>query len=149
MQPNGGFFGSMMPQNASSFMPPINGSNGTAQAFTSPPIDPKLLAALTALANGGGQQQGGPGMGMGPGTSALPPNATLAPGATLPGQQPGQQPGGAPAAGGGQPNIMDMLSKLDPATLKGILGRLGIGGPSGGIAGQPNMTPPGAMSVAR
>jgi len=129
MQPNGGFFGSMMPQGASSFMPSqgsaqsmIGGIQGSPESFTSPPMGGGLMAALAALSKMSGQGQGG----MPNGASALPPGATLAPGASLPGAPP-SPPAGA-ASPGGQPNIMQMLQGMPPDQLKGILQRLGIGG---------------------
>lgn len=130
---NGGFFGSMTPPGATSFMSPMESSSPSS--FTSPPIDPKILAVLASM-SGMGQGQGGQQQPQGP--SALPPNATLAPGASIPGQpQPGQQPGWQqPAApqGGANPQLMaalQQLSKLAPDQQKAIMARLGIGAGGG------------------
>lgn len=127
--PGASFFGSMMPP-----------QGGSPSSFTSPPIDPKILALLASLG-----QQGQQGQQQQQGPSALPPNATLAPGASIPGQNP-QQPGQQPpadqmngmqqaVAGGGQnPQLMAalmQLSKLAPDQQKAIMARLGIGAPAG------------------
>jgi hypothetical protein len=124
MQPNGGFFGSMMPQGASSFMPQganpasmVAGIDGTPNALTSPPMGANLMAALQKLATlGQGMgQQGGSGQ-----PSALPPNSTspFMPGGGAPPGQPGQQPG----------QQQSPLAGLDPNMLKAILAKMGIGG---------------------
>lgn len=96
------FFGSMLQ----------GGGMGTnpagAQSFTSPPIDPQILALLSALSKQqdmGQQQQ--------PQFQAPQP------------VQPGQQ---APGAGPQQPNglqsAIDQIKNLDPQTLKAIFARL-------------------------
>lgn len=111
-----GFFGSAM--------------NGSPSSFTSPPIDPKILAALAALSGSAPMApQGG---------ASLPPNS-VAPGAPqLQSGAPGAPPGGAMPPGGG---ALKMLQGIDPNILKLLLQRQGIGGPipgpgMGGVPGQ-------------
>lgn len=149
MQMNGGYFGSMMPQGATSFMPQgpsaqsmIGGIAGTPQAFTSPPVGNDFLAFLKRMSGGmqgmGDQQSGGP--------SALPANSfsPFMPNAGQPQGQPGQQPGPmdaiqkAMAAGGGGQAAAGAggapFGSLDPSMLQGILQRLGMAGSTGAIA---------------
>jgi len=130
MLSSGGFFGSMqMPNGASSFMSPgdidssmpnAGGAGGLSQLL------PFLAAAISKFAPQGQDkgQDGAP--------SALPSNATLAPGAALPGAPPAQIGGLGQASqqlpAGGPPDLMKALMSMDPATLKGIVQRLGIGG---------------------
>lgn len=134
MQMNGGFFGSMMPQGANSFMPQgpssasmVGGIDGTPQGMTSPPISQQLLAALAALSKmGGGQngsQDGGP--------SALPPNSfsPFMPNGGQPPQQPAPAGQGAPGGGSGAPMGM---GQLNPDMIRALLAKLGIGGAPGG-----------------
>lgn len=131
MQMNGGFFGSMMPQGASSFMPQgasptsmIAGVGDTPQGMTSPPISQQLLAALAALGKMGGGQQGQAG------PAALPPNS-FSPFMENGGQPPAAAPpgpGGAAPAGAAGPMGM---GQLNPDMLKAILAKLGIGGGGG------------------
>lgn len=129
MQMNGGYFGSMMPQGATSFMPPgaspsamVGGVDGTPQGMTSPPISQQLLAALAALSKmgGGGQPQSGA-------PSALPPNSSspfMANGGPPPAQAQGGQPGQ-----GGAPGAPPMgLGGLNPDMIKALLAKMGIGG---------------------
>lgn len=140
MQMNGGFFGSSMPQGATSFMPQgpsaasmVGGIDGTPSAFMSSPMSPQLMAMLKQL---GQQQQGGNNSG------GLPPNsfspfmpaggqAAAATGAQPPGGQPGATPPGGQQPGGG---LMSMLQQMSPQQLQGILSRLGIGGSTGAAA---------------
>lgn len=129
MQMNGGYFGSMMPQSATSFMPPgaspsamIGGIDGTPQGMTSPPMSQQLLAALASLAKMGQPPGGAPGAQPGPGgtppnSGALPPNSS-SPFMANGGQPPGGAPG-APPMGMGQ---------LDPNMIKAMLAKMGIGG---------------------
>jgi hypothetical protein len=146
MQLNGGFFGSMLPQGATSFMPQgaspssmVGGVDGVAGGLTQPPMSPGILAALqklTSLGQGMGQQNGG--------MSALPPNS-FSPWMDNGGQPPQQQSGAPPAGGnpmaaaaaaaggapGGAPGGAaggSPLGGLSPDMLKQLLARLGIGG---------------------
>jgi len=124
MQMNGGFFGSMIPQGATSFLNPgadaaakIGGIDGTPQGMTSPPMSQQLLAALASLAKLGAGNAGQPQNGM---PSALPPNSSS------PFMANGGQPPAAPAApGAGGPG--GPLGGLDPNMLKAILAKMGIG----------------------
>lgn len=120
MQPMGGYFGSAMPINASSFMQQPGNDMTGAQSFTSPPIDMKTLLGLSNLSNmfqkvaqptpvtpgatapgpmGPGAAGGAPGVGQqSPFASAMQnPNFLQ-----MLRQYLSQQAGGAPAAGGGQ-----------------------------------------------
>lgn len=132
MQMNGGYFGSMMPQGATSFMPPgpstsalVGGVDATPQSFTSPPIDQKLLAALAAMSKMGQDQQGQGG------PSALPPNS-FSPFMANGGQPPSQQQPGQPQPGG-QPG--SPMGGLNPDMIRQLLAKLGIGGtPAAGAA---------------
>jgi hypothetical protein len=143
MQPNGGFFGSMMPQGATSFMPQgpspasmIGGVNNTPAGFTGGQ-NPGALAALMAMLQ---QSQGGAAPGGAPmsgAPSALPPGATLAPGAALPPGGPMNAaqsgPGGPqamPQTASGASSQLNNLMSMDPAVLKALMQRLGIGGGS-------------------
>jgi hypothetical protein len=142
MQPGGGFFGSMMPQGATSFMPQgasaasmIGGIDGAPSAFMSSPMSPQLMAMLKQLGQQGQQQQGGNNSG------GLPPNSfsPFMPGGgqaapATDGQTPGAAPGGAPGGGAPGGGIMAMLQGMPPDQLKGILSRLGIGGGAGAAA---------------
>lgn len=129
MQMNGGYFGSMMPQGATSFMPPgaspsamIGGVDGTPQGMTSPPISQQLLAALASLAKMGQPPGGAPGGQPGPG--GTPPNSgALPPNSSSPFMANGGQPPAGGAAGAGGP-----LGGLDPNMIKAMLAKMGIGG---------------------
>lgn len=125
MQMNGGFFGSMLPQNATSFMPPgpsssamVSGIGDTPQGMTSPPMSQQLLAALASLAKMGGGNQPQSGV-----SSALPPNSYS------PFMQNGGQPPAAPGGGAGAATPSSPLGGLDPNTIKAILAKMGIGAP--------------------
>ncbi len=106
------------------------GMGAGASAFTSPGMNPQSLAALMAMFGGGGG--GGGGMMGGP---QLPmPPARQGGGPVMPGIPAVQGPQAAPVtpmpAAGAQPqgNLMQMLSKLDPAQLQALLAQLGMGG---------------------
>lgn len=134
MEMNGGFFGSMMPQGASSFMPQgpsgqsmIGGVGGTPNGLTSPPMGDGLMAALAKLATlGKGMQDSG-------GPSALPANS-FSPWMENGGQPPQQPSAGGAAAGapqGGMPGAQGAgspMGGLNPDMIKALLQRLGIGG---------------------
>jgi hypothetical protein len=102
---------------------------GGANSFTSPPLGEGIMAMLASLGKMGGGQQG-------TNISGLPPNAFSLDGpggASAPAPQQGGA-GPASAAPPGMQSIMEMMQKMSPDQLKGILGRLGIGGQSGAMA---------------
>lgn len=99
-----------------------NPYQGSASAFTSPGMDPKMMAMLMAMQNGQGQQGAQPGMmGGQPGMGAGGP----------PGQPPmlGAPPGMPPQGGPQQPQgqdggILQKIMQMDPQMLRMAIMRM-------------------------
>lgn len=119
------------------------GGGGGASALTSPGLNPQMLAMLMAMQNRGGGA-GGPAMPAPPGASQNAPQPGGIPGVQPPPQMPPPQMGvpGQPGQQAGQPNLMQLLSRL------GLLGG-GAGQPTnlmGGLSGGGNYGMPTAAT---
>jgi hypothetical protein len=140
--------------NGGAGMGPGMGMSGGAAGLTSPGMNPQSLAALMAMFGGGGVGggMGGPMM-AGPQLPALPARGGMG-GPAMPQIPPVPGPQAAPAAAmpampaAAQPNLMDMLTKMDPAKLQDLMAKLGLGTPQsappmGDWSARPN---PGLLS---
>lgn len=108
----------------------FNPYQGQPSAFTSPGMDPKMLAMLMSMQNGGGQMGQQPPMLGGPqipspqmsqGNGAPPPPGMQPPpqGGTVPGGMAQGQPGAQ-----GSP-MMQQLMQMDPNMLRALMARMG------------------------
>ena len=113
------------------------GLGGSPSAFTSPGIDPTVLALLMRMQGMGGAGMGaaaggGPAGGVAPQLPALPQG--LGAGGAMP-QIPGAGAGG-PAGAAGSPQMMSILQQIGGIDgLKKLLGDGGLAGLFGGGAG--------------
>lgn len=116
----------------------FNPYQGQPSAFTSPGMDPKMLAMLMAMQNGGGQMGGQqPPMLAGMGGPQMPsPQMSQGNGAPPPGIQPPPQGGTVPGGmSQGQPAsqgspMMQQLMQTDPNMLRALMARMGQQGMS-------------------
>jgi hypothetical protein len=118
------------------------GLGGSPSAFTSPGIEPAILALLARIQNGGAQGAGGMpgGAPMNPAPQLPPPPQGLGAGGAIP--HPGAAPGGMPQGAGATPQgMMGGLGGM--GGIQQLLQMLQGGGGMSGGAGMPGMPGPG------
>jgi hypothetical protein len=117
------------------------GLGGSPSAFTSPGIEPAILALLARIQNGGAQGAGGMpgGAPMNPAPQLPPPPQGLGAGGAIP--HPGMTPGMPPGAGATPQGMMGGLGGM--GGIQQLLQMLQGGGGMSGGAGMPGMPGPG------